>query len=225
MENNRGMRFSIKLKILLGSVFVNILICAVMGITIYGFVSKSYIKSASEDTLALCEVAAFQINGNLLAVLDEGGDESYANTVIQEEMKTVDDNANLYAIYTVGERSGKLVYLSQPADYGIKIGAAVEDDYVEEMRDALKSDGHVSGYIEKGTTGEHFISAYAPIHNSDGKVVGILGIDYIVDDLVASLNAIIRTIVIIGLILSAGSGVVSILLADGIGYGLKSVDA
>ncbi|MBO7401855.1 MAG: methyl-accepting chemotaxis protein, partial [Lachnospiraceae bacterium] len=48
---------------------------------------------------------------------------------------------------------------------------------------------------------------------------------YIVDDLVASLNAIIRTIVIIGLILSAVSVVVSILLANGIGYGLKIVDA
>lgn len=224
MDKNKGIRFSIRAKILLSSICINILICIVMGVTIYSFVSKSYIKSASEDTLATCKVAAYGINGNLLALLEEGSDDSYANTVIREEMAKVDANSNLAAIYTIGKRNGKLVYLSQPASEGIPIGKAVEDEYLEEMNQALSSDGSVSGYIEKNAQGTSYITAYSPVHNKDGAVVGLLGIDYVVDDLVASLSSIVRTIVIIGLVLSALSAIVSVVLAAGITNGLKKVN-
>ncbi|MBP5304960.1 MAG: HAMP domain-containing protein [Lachnospiraceae bacterium] len=225
MNKKKGMRFSIRLKIVLGSILVNLLICLVMGITIYKFVSDSYIKSASEDTLAMSKLAAYQINGNLLALLEEGSDESYANTVIQSEMDQVDQNANLSAIYTIGERDGKYVYLSQPASEGIAIGADIEADYIEEISTAFKMNGHVSGYIEKDKNGNSFISAFSPVLNHDGEMVGLLGIDVIVNDLVSSLNAIVRTIIIIGVILSAVSILVSILLAGGITNGLNSVNA
>ncbi len=224
MKEKKGARFSIKLKIILGSILVNILICVVMGIAIYRYVSGSYIKSASEDTLAICKVAAFRINGNLLGLLDEGSDETYANIVIQSELAQVNDNANLSSIYTIGERNGKLVYLSQPAEYGIPIGEPLEDDYIAEVKEAISSSGNVSGYIEKSPQGDYFITAYAPIVNKDGNYVGLLGIDYIVNDLVASLNRIVNTIVIIGAILSLFSVLVSVFLGNTITGGLKSVD-
>ena len=224
MKNKKCCRFSVGLKILLVSILANVLICAIMGTAIYKFVSESYIKTASEDTLALCKVAADEINGNLLALLDTGSDDTYANTVVQEEMDMVLSSANLYAIYTVGERNGKLVYLSQPASYGIAIGASVESEYESEMKAALSSDGHVTGYIEKGSAGQNFISAYAPVKNKDGKTVGLLGLDLIVDDLVKSLNSIIKTIATIGSTLMFFGIVLSILLAGGITRGLQSVN-
>ena len=224
MKEKKGMRFSIKMKIILGSILVNILICVVMGVLIYKYVSESYIKNASEYTLAVCKVAAYGINGNLLDLLEVGSDESYANTVIQEELAKVDANANLYAIYTVGERDGKMVYLTQPADYGYAIGKEVESQYVEEMKTALSKGEYVSGYMEKSPEGDYFITAYAPILNKDGNAVGVLGIDYIVNDVMIALNNIVNTILLIGIILSAVSVCVSILLARGITRGLKKVN-
>ncbi|SFD06588.1 methyl-accepting chemotaxis protein [Butyrivibrio sp. YAB3001] len=224
MKEKKGARFSIKMKILVSSMCINVLICLVMGICIYKYVRITYIRNAAQDILAVCKIAAGQINGNLLDLLEEGSDLSYANTVIQEEMDEILQSADLYAIYTIGERNGDIVYLSQPADYGYDIGKPIEDKYKSEVRQAMSSTGYVSGNIETGMDGEHFITAYSPIKNKSGQVVGALGIDRIVDDLLESLNAIIETIVVIGLVLCAVSGVVSTFLARGITRGLKAVN-
>ncbi len=224
MKDNKGIRFSIKMKILIGIILANVLICVVMGIAIYRFVSDSYVTTASEDTLALSKVAAFHINGNLLALLDEGSDDTYANTVVQEEMATINENANLHSIYTIGQRNGNYVYLSQPAEYGISIGQSVEADYLNEVKEAFTSGGSVTGVIEQSANGDYFMTAYAPVTNKDGDTVGLLGVDYIVNEVVETLNSIIKTIVIIGVILSLIGIVIAFILANGIARGLKIVD-
>ena len=81
MKKNRGIRFSIKAKILIGSILINIIVCTVMGIAIYRYVHESYIQTAAKNTLSICQIAANQINGNLLGLLEAGADDSYANTV------------------------------------------------------------------------------------------------------------------------------------------------
>ncbi|MBO6241342.1 MAG: hypothetical protein J6O61_11015 [Butyrivibrio sp.] len=224
MEKGRGIRFSIRSKITIGSILLNVIICAVMGISIYRFVRDSYVTSASENTLAISQIAAKQLNGNLLGLLETGADNSYANTVMQEDMAEVVSSANISSIYTAGMRNGELVYLSRPVSDGMSIGALVEDEYKEAMTEALSTSGYVSADIRKTTTGVSYITAYAPIFNKAGETVGILGIDYIVEELVNSLNAIVKTTIIIGVVLSILSAIISILLANGIANGLSKVD-
>lgn len=224
MEKRRGFRFSIRAKITIGSILLNVITCAVMGISIYRFVHNSYVQSAAENTLAISQIAAKQLNGNLLSLLEAGADDSYANTVMQEDMAEIVSSANVSAIYTVGERYGSLVYLSRPASDNVSIGAEVEAEYRENMTKALNSSGYVSTDIRKTPAGVNYITAYAPIFNKNGETVGVLGIDYIVDELVDSLNAIVETTILIGVILSVLSAIVSIILAGGIAKGLNKVD-
>lgn len=223
MKEKQGMRISIKLKLLIGMILLNVLICAVMGIAIYRFVHESFLENASADTLAITKLAAHEINGNLLSMLDVGYDNSYANTVVKDEMAKVEERANIYDIFTVGERSGSLVYLSRPESSGYAIGNPVEDAYTSEMSAALKSEGTVTSVVKQSPNGHYFITAYAPVKNKDGNTVGLLGLDYIVDDLMASLSKIVRTIVIIGVVLAAVSALVAIVLSNGILYGLGKV--
>lgn len=224
MKDKRGMRFSIKLQILLGSVFVNILICVVMGIMIYRYVSGSYIQTASENTMAISKVAANQLNGNLLNLLVEGADDSYANTVMLNDMQSVVDSANVNAIYTLAERNGSIVYLSTMTGEAIPIGTAVDASIAEYVKTAMSSDGYVVKEVATDANGTSFITAYAPIYDNAGQIVGALGIDYIVNELMTSLNAIVETIAGIGVILAIFSAIVSILLANGITRGLSLVD-
>ncbi len=224
MEKRKGLRFSIRTKITLGIIFLNVIICMVMGITIYRFVHNSYVKSASENTLAISQIAARQLNGNLLGLLNAGADNSYANTVMQENMAQVVSSANISSIYTAGERDGAFVYLSRPASDEVAIGTAVEAELKENMSAALRTEGYVSDKIEKTAAGVNYITAYAPIFNNAGDKVGILGIDYIVDDLVDSLNSIVKTIILIGVVLSVISAFISILFAGGIANGLNKVN-
>ena len=191
MKKRRGLRFSIRAKITIGSILLNVITCAVMGISIYRFVHNSYVESAAENTLAISQIAAKQLNGNLLSLLEVGTDDSYANTVMQEDMAEVVSSANVSSIYTVGERYGSLVYLSRPASDNVSIGTEVEAEYRDGMTKALNSTGYVSTDIHKTAAGVNYITAYAPILNKNGETVGVLGIDYIVDELVDSLNAIV----------------------------------
>lgn len=223
MNEKRGMRFSIKMKLVIGMILLNVLICVVMGVAIYRYVHNSFLETASADTLAITKLAAHEINGNLLGLLDVGYDNSYANTVIRDEMSKVNERANIYDIFTVGERGGSLVYLSRPESSGYAIGNPVEDVYANEMKAALKSEGTVTSVVKESADGHYFITAYAPIKNKDGNTVGLLGLDYIVDDVMTSLSAIVRTIVIIGVILAVVSIGVAIILANGILYGLGKV--
>lgn len=215
-------RFSIRNKILLVSVAINVLICVIMGYAVYNYVYNSFVQSASDDTLALAQISARQINGNLLSLLEKGSDDSYANTVTMEDMLEIKNNADIHSIYTVGERNGQLVYLSVPED-GYTIGDAVEAEYQTEMNNALHSDGYVSGYLDEDN-GVHIITAYAPIKNRNGETVGILGIDYIADRIVESLSAIVARIVLIGSVLVVLSVVVSIIIANNIAKGLRVVN-
>ena len=225
MEEKKRIRFSIRRKILLGSVLINVLICLVMGICIYKYVRTTYLRSICDDTLAICRIAADKIDGDVLSTLNIGDDETEANRTIQSQMDDILGLADLYAIYTIGERDSKYMYLSQPADYEYEIGMDIDDMYKEEVKNAMTDpQGYVSGNVEVGMDGEHYITAYAPITNEAGEAVGVLGIDVIVDDVLQSLNAIIQTIIVIGAILTAASIVVSILLANSISKGLKTVN-
>ncbi len=222
-EVKRGMRFSIRNKILIGSLAVNILICLVMGIVIYFNVRTTFIKSSADDTLAMAQISARNMNGNLLSILEEGSDDSYANQVIRESMNEIVENADVNAIYTVGYRNGSLVYLSQPESEGALIGEPVEAEYIPEMEAAYNSTGYVINKIENDG-GTNFITAYAPIQNNKGEVVGILGVDYVADRIVSSLNSIVILIVGIGLVLMVVSVVISIILATSITHGLHVVN-
>lgn len=224
MKNKRGMRFTIKMKILIGSVLINAIVCAIMALIVYNFVYASYVQTASENTLAICQISARQLNGNLLGLLEEGSDNSYANTVMQEDMAGVVSAANIASIYTAGERGGSFVYLSRPASDGVAIGTAVEATRVDGMKAALTSSGYVSSVVEKTDAGVSYITAYAPISDNNGNVVGILGIDLIVEELVRSLKKLLETIGLIALGLAFISAIISIIMANGIGYGLGVVD-
>ena len=91
------------------------------------------------------------------------------------------------------------------------------------MQAALKSEGTVNGVIKESPDGHYFLTAYAPVKNKDGNTVGLLGLDYIVDDVMTSLSAIVKRIIIIGVVLAIVSVGVAIILANGILYGLGKV--
>lgn len=224
MKNKRGIRFSIKSQIICGSVLINILICLVMGITIYKYVLNSYIQNASANTLAISKVAANQINGNLLGLLNAGSDDSYANEVMLNDMQNVMDSVNINAIYTMAERDGSIVYLSEILEDVSQIGEAVPAEYADYVKSSMSGEGYVFEKILKNSSGTNYITAYAPIINNSEEVVGVLGVDYIVDDLMESLNMIVKVITGIGVVLVLISVFVTFIITSGITSGLSRVD-
>lgn len=222
-QKKKKMRLSIRSKILLGSVPLNILICLLMGVFIYNSVKTSFMKSAADDTLALAQLAAHGVNGNLLNFLEEGSDGTYANNVTLASLDSIRESGKINSVYTVGVRNGQLVYLSVPKEDGTPVGEPVEDEYIEEMTSALNSEGYVTEQIQK-VDGIYFITAYAPVYDDSGSVAGMLGIDYRAENIVDALREIVVAIVSIGVILVVISVFVSVMMASGISAGLRKVN-
>ena len=80
----KAFRFSIRIKILIGILIVNILSCTIMGIAIYRYVSDRLIASVATETIASCRMAAYLIDGDFFAILDKGCDDYFANKEIKK---------------------------------------------------------------------------------------------------------------------------------------------
>ncbi len=223
--NSKKMRFSIRNKILIGSLSVNLLICLIMGVVIYHVVYTHFVDAVAQDTLSLAKVSAARIDGDTLDSLNEGDDESTANLEIQKEMIDIQSTADMNSIYTIGERNNQMVYITLPEEYDATVGEAVEDSFDEEARLAYESDGYATDSIEWDEEKEnYYVTAYAPIYNQAGEKVAIIGIDYIVNGIVSTLNQIVIVIIVVGLIIMVLSAVISIFMANGIARGLKVVN-
>ncbi len=108
------------------------------------------------------------------------------------------DSTMAYA-YTLVLREGGVYFVLDPTPAGDADGDGVDDkSYIMEaypdpspvMLEALKTGKPVveqEVYSDKWGT---FLSGYAPVHDSDGKVVAILGIDITADDYVERLKPI-----------------------------------
>ena len=217
-------RFSIQIKILLGILAVNTLTCVIMGISIYKYVQQSLIEAVSIQTVSATKMASFRVNGDMLEKLQEGDDDTYADKLIKTELRYIREAADISSIYTIAERDGKYVYMSCPDPDGNPLGEEVEEEYTEEIKTAFQAGGSSAGYIEKNSDGAHFLTAYAPVTNRDKQIVGLIGIDFIVDDVADALSNIVKTIFIIVVLVSAIATVVAVLLAHGITSGLKTVN-
>ncbi len=221
----KRVRFSIRNKILISTLLCNILICLIMGATIYRYVEKSYVKTGSADALSMAKISASQIDGDNLNALKTGDEGTDAYKSVLAQLNNITENAGVANIYTVGQRDGKLVYLVDGSkDDPSSIGDAVEDGYVTEMTTAMQDEnGYTAGKIEEDY-GESIITSYAPVKGSDGSVVAVVGVDYIATSIVNTLRSIVLVIVVIVLAAVAVSAVFAVVMASGITNGIKRVN-
>ena len=171
------------------------------------------------QVLSIAATAATQVDGDLLEQIRTRADEpSAAYTAIQHVLRTMRDanrrgDVHVRFVYTarrVAENPPRWIYLvdSQENDASKShVGDPLE--FVSETGQQLSMD---RPYAEESFSHDAFgtwLSANAPIRNSQGKTVGVLGVDVAADDVLARLNALFRT----GLLATGGGVAAALLLA------------
>lgn len=173
--------------------------------------TQTAVKEATRDELkTLAAVVATQIDGDTLAALQIGDESSPAFIAIRDQLYAMEQsNPDIAYIYTM-RRVNNTVQFIVDAEYGMDTpgeNAYIGDNYPAPTAEMLQ--GFTGNTVENefatdqwGTT----LSGYAPVRNSQGEVVGIVGVDMSEDRVLNRMNFLgeILYLMILGALIAIG---------------------
>lgn len=187
----------------------------IIGFFSYQQQKKMLMADLGEKLLAIANSAVVCVDGDVHQQLQPGDEvtEKYQNSV--QKLRKIQENTGVAYLYTMKKEGDSLQFVldADPEDPGA-IGEEYEvEGLEEEMESAFsgKSAYNPDPYTDQWGT---FISAYAPIQDSNGKIVAILGVDLAVDNVFAAQKKLMFEILLLF--------IPAILLALGIGYKLAN---
>ena len=149
---------------------------------------KGMITIGKEQAYTVAKYSVNAIDPEILSTLEVGCDDTPEYKLIQDTLAKLQKEyhiAYLYTLYTDGNQ----VYYGVDADNSenhSEYGSTCEMSY-EELKESFSGKTYVADYIDKTVYGD-LISAYLPICNKEGKVIGVMGCDYNAEDIILALN-------------------------------------
>ncbi|NNE90155.1 MAG: HAMP domain-containing protein [Verrucomicrobiales bacterium] len=198
--------------------------------------ARNHIRS---NALSIAVSAAAQVDGDLHEQIQNPGDEeTEAYRQIEKELRRIRDAnrrndvhvAFIYTMRRVAEDPDKWIYVVDAEEPGDdKSGVGDETEWETLGTDADEEPLRLGdSYAENSFTKDEFgvwLSANAPILNSEGEPVAVLGVDFKADDIIAEKNRILIANLgglAVALVLAV---ILSILLARKISKPLRDIAA
>ena len=162
------------------TIIISIFLLAVNIILGYVLIKQSesaMTELVNERMLDVSNTAAASLDGDLLASIDENSVNSDAYNEIVKDLRLFQDNIDLAYIYTVKDMGGRhfgFIIDPDPDDPGLY---GEEITYTDALYKASLGTPGVDSEAFKDRWGT-FYSAYSPVFDSNGNVVGIVGVDF-----------------------------------------------
>lgn len=212
MSRNIKTRFSIRLKMLTGFIFLSIVSSMAVGLFAYFSMSANEMTHLREKLQMIALMGASSINGDLHSQLKPGdeGSEIYKNLLA--DLREFKKQSNLTYLYTFKlSDDGKLQFVldTDETEEQALIGDS-GDKYKDDpnIREAFTGTPSIADKPESDQWGT-FLSAFAPVYNSKHEVVAVTGADLSIENIAAMQQSLI-----IKLLAGAGiSFILSIALA------------
>lgn len=209
-KRNKEVKLGIKFKIMLPSAIVIVVLACVIGGVMYAQLKSNMLRFGIDQSQAAVDIAASNLDVDLLESVDltqkQGVSSAIVINTIRDELRAVQKTCGVRFMYTLYAKDGVIYYGidATTGAEGSKPGDEFETEYSELKAVFEQGESIAEEYIDETEYGP-LISAYSPIRNADGKIVGAVGGDYdaktIVDRLEKTRNEVI-IIVIVGMIIS-----------------------
>lgn len=195
MKRKKTRLVSIRTKILLPTSLLIAIVCVSMGMLLYHRAKEGMVSMGVEEAQMASEIAADAVDGNLVKEIVPGCEEDEMYQTMLSKLREVQEVCGIAYLYTLYTDGKDVLYAidTDTSDSQFKVGDVFESSY-EELKPVFEGEEHVQDYIDESEFG-NLISAYQPIFNDKGEVVGILGSDYEASSVLEKL-AIIRNITI-----------------------------
>lgn len=200
----KQIRFSLRSKMLVGFMLIGLMSSIIVGSVTFLTIKKHEYSNVQEKVKMIAELSATQVNGDLHAQFKPGDEKSTDYKKLVSKLRRFKNISGLKYLYTFApfnENKVKFI-LDTDEKKPAKIGKEYDSDKFIEKAFKGTACFYDAPFSDSWGT---FISGLAPIRNSNGEVVAIIGADLSVKDynnIIYRLLIFIMTGVIISLILS-----------------------
>ncbi len=170
---------SIMTKLTLGFIFLVLLIAGLTFLFTVGASTDKIKESTQQELLAVASITAADLNGNEIAKLEPGMESEVLYLMNTEQLSSMAKADNeIVKIYTMRKIGDKYEYI---IDSGYNTGkrsfriGTIESSPSNSMKNAFSAPAVEPTFVTRpwGTV----LTAYAPIRNAGGDVIGIVGVD------------------------------------------------
>lgn len=184
-----------------------------LGISIFlvSSAQKKLIEIGTNEALALATASETTIDGNKLEKIGNGDEDNTEYSAIVKNLNKVKEGSDIAFMYTLKDEGDKVTYVvDTDPDKETRTHIGDENkDLTKEGRDELAAGkSYSSGKIYTTEWGT-FLTAYVPVENKSGDVVGILAADFdatvvanAVKELRIKAGIILGIVVVVGIIVS-----------------------
>lgn len=224
MRRNKTRGLCIRNKIVLPASVMIMILCIVMGVNSYRRTQDGLIAMGVEEARMAAVISAKVIDTQKLENLAPGSEGSSEYDEILVTLEDIRQDCGIQFLYTL-YTDGSNVYYGIDTDSSqsrAAFGDLFEVSY-QELQGVFGGEAYVQDYIDSTVDGD-LISAYMPIKDRGGKVVGIVGCDYDASGVIRRLNTILKQTVGITIICLAAALLVINLIVGRIIKSLHAVD-
>ena len=218
-------KLSIRFQILIPAGLLALVICVLLGWNTYMRIETGMVAMGVQQAEMAANIARSSIDGDLLRSIGKGseGSQEYETLLAGlRQTQKICGIAYLYTLYTDGE--GGLFYgidtdtSTAQLSPGDPAGMAYS-----EFADTFAGSPYVQDYIDRTSDG-NLISAYLPIYDSAGEIVGILGCDYEASYVMDRMGAAVRSTIQISAIMFVAAILILNMIAAKLMRRLRKVD-
>lgn len=194
-EKTRGL--GIRFKIVLPTSILIVILCIIMGVNSYMRTESGLVDLGVEEARMAAVISARVIDADLLQTMTPASEGSDEYEGILTAMTSIREDCGIQYLYTLYTDGSQVYYGvdSDTAESHNAFGTPFEVSY-QELQGVFQGELYVQDYIDTTPDGD-LISAYMPITNSSGEVIGVIGCDFDASAVVAHLDTILHQTIII----------------------------
>ncbi len=183
--NTKVKYVSVRHKILVPVVILNIIAFVSMGMWLSGTMKNNMTKIAAEQAQVAAQFAVQGIDADVLKTIGPGDEGTQAYQQIAEQLNKAREHTLIKYVYTLTS-DGTTVSYGVDADGEEPVGKEFTDSY-EELKPAFMGKAIQDPEIDDTEDGM-LITSYVPVLNDKNEVVGVLGCDYDAADIINKSN-------------------------------------
>ena len=200
MKQRKTRGIGIRMKILVPTTAVIIVLCVIMGTNSYLRIKEGLVAMGVEEAQMAATVATKAIDVEQLVQMSSEKTGSEEFNALFNAMIGIKQDCGIQYLYTL-YTDGSKVYYGIDADNTDSVndfGSVFEVSY-QELKSVFEGEKYVQDYIDSTEDGD-LISAYMPLFDEKGNIVSVVGCDYDASGVVERLDLALQRVIQISLI-------------------------